>query len=216
MPPVGGSINNPIDLSLASAVNPQLHGDAIRILAEEADVEMILVIASLGGELLRDIVLQATADINTKKPLAVTEMVGTEESIGRDFPLLLSSGISVYSDAARAAKALSRLWEYARFRAIRPAAAQERFGLMRETDLTTSSGRDVQVMEKALREGRTVLSEHESKEFLRAYGIPVTKEREARDEREFREALEEIGFPLVIKASAPALARLSGFDPPHP
>jgi acetyltransferase len=87
---------------------------------------------------------------------------------------------------------------------------------MRETDLTTSSGRDVQVMEKALREGRTVLSEHESKEFLRAYGIPVTKEREARDEREFREALEEIGFPLVIKASAPALARLSGFDPPHP
>ena len=61
-------------------------------------------------------------------------------------------------------------------------------------------------MEKALREGRTVLSEHESKEILRAYGIPVTKERETRDAREFREALEEIGFPLVIKAGAPALA----------
>jgi hypothetical protein len=43
-------------------------------------------------------------------------MTGTEESIGRDFPLLLSSGISVYPDAARAAKALASLWEYARFR----------------------------------------------------------------------------------------------------
>ena len=206
MPPVGGSINNPIDLSLASAVNPQLHGDAIRILAEAADVDMILVVAIVGGELLRDIVLQATADIKTKKPLVVTEMVGTEESIGRDFPLLLSSGISVYSDAARAAKALSGLWEYARFRMRLPAAVQEGLGSMREADSTATSGRDVQVMEKALREGRTVLSEHESKEILRAYGIPVTKERETRDEREFREALEEIGFPLVIKAGAPALA----------
>ena len=204
MPPVGGSINNPIDLSLASAVNPQLHGDAIRILAEVADIDMILLIAIAGGELLRDIVLRATADIKTKKPLVVTEMVGTEESIGRDFPLLLSSGISVYSDAARAAKALSRLCEYARFRAIRPAAAQENSGSTSETPAT--SGRDAQVMETALREGRTVLSEHESKEVLRAYGIPVTEERETRDEREFREALDEIGFPLAIKASAPALA----------
>ena len=143
MPPVGGSINNPIDLSLASAVNPQLHGDAIRILAESQDVDMILVVAIAGGELLRDIVLQATADIKTRKPLVVTEMVGTEESIGRDFPLLLSSGISVYSDAARAAKALSRLWKYARFRMRLPAAVQEGYGSMRETDSTATSGRDV-------------------------------------------------------------------------
>jgi acetyltransferase len=206
MPRVGGSIDNPIDLSLASAVNPQLHGDAIRILAESPDVDMILVVAIAGGTLLRDIVLQATAGIKTKKLLAVTDMAGTEESIGRDFPLLLSAGISVYSDAARAAKALSGLWEYARFRLTLPGAAQEKSGSMRETDLTAASGSGAQVMEKALRERRTVLSEHESKEVLRVYGIPVTKEREARDEREFHEALEEIGFPLVIKASGPVLA----------
>lgn len=62
------------------------------------------------------------------------------------------------------------------------------------------------VIETALREGRTVLSEHESKEVLRAYGIPVTKEREACDEEGFREALAEIGFPLVIKASGPTFS----------
>ena len=199
MPRVGGSIDNPIDLSLAAAVNPRLHGDAVRILAESADVDMILLIAIAGGELLRDIVLRATAGVNTKKPLAVTQMEGTEESIGRDLQVLLSSGISVYPDAARAASALSRLWEYARFRESPPAVAPERSG-------TAASGRDVQVIGKVLREGRTLLSEHESKEVLRAYGIPVTREREVRGMREFREALGEIGFPLVIKPSAPALA----------
>jgi acetyltransferase len=208
MPPVGGSINNPIDLSLASAVNPQIHGDAVRILAEEDDVDMILLIAIAAGELLRDIVLEATADLKAKKPLAVTVMAGTDESIGRDFPLLLSSGISVYSDAARAAKALSRMWEYARFRMHSLAMVE----FTRERDVAATSGRDVEVIDKGLREGRTVLSEHESKEVLRAYGIPVTKERETQDEREFRKALEEIGFPLVIKASAPALAHKTEQD----
>ncbi len=206
MPRVGGSIDNPIDLSIASAVNPQLHGDAIRILSEAPDVDMILVIAIAEGTLLRDIVSRATAGIETKKPLAVTDMAGTEESIGRDFPLLLSAGISVYSDAARAAKALSRLWEYARFRMHLPAEGQERSGSMNEADLTAAEGCGVQVMEKASRERRTALSEHESKEVLRAYGIPVTREREARDVRELREAIEEIGFPLVIKAGGPTLA----------
>lgn len=72
--------------------------------------------------------------------------------------------------------------------------------------MTAAEGCGVQVMEKASRERRTALSEHESKEVLRAYGIPVTREREARDVRELREAIEEIGFPLVIKAGGPTLA----------
>jgi acyl-CoA synthetase (NDP forming) len=68
------------------------------------------------------------------------------------------------------------------------------------------SGGRMDVIETALREGRRVLSEHESKEVLRAHGITVTREREVHDEREFREALVEIGFPLVIKACGPKLS----------
>lgn len=116
MPLVGGSINNPIDLSLASLVGPHVYGDAIRILSDEENIDMLLVISIVGGGLLCDLALQAMADVNAKKPLAVTIMAGTTESIGRDYPLLLGSGFSVYPDAARAAKSLYRLSEYARFR----------------------------------------------------------------------------------------------------
>lgn len=115
--PVGSSINNPIDLSLASLVAPGVYQDAISIVAEEENVDMLLVIAVVGGEQVRDIISEAMRGAKTRKPLVLTVMAGTGQSVSQDFPLLLSSGISVYSDASRAAKALARLWEYARFRA---------------------------------------------------------------------------------------------------
>lgn len=117
IPPVGGSVNNPIDLSLASLVNPSLHRDAISIVAQDENIDMLLLITIVGGEQLRTIVLEATRNKKVKKPLVVTLMSGTTQSVAQDFPLMLGSGISVYSDAGRAAKALKKLWEYADFRA---------------------------------------------------------------------------------------------------
>jgi acetyl-CoA synthetase (ADP-forming) len=64
----------------------------------------------------------------------------------------------------------------------------------------------VEIINKALNEARTTLSEHESKELLRAYDIPVTREMEADNQRVFMEAIQKIGFPLVIKACGPHLS----------
>lgn len=119
IPPVGGSVNNPIDLSLASLVNPSMHKDAISIVAQDKNIDMLLLISIVGGEQLRDIVLEATQNTKVKKPLVVTLMSGTTQSVAQDFPLMLGSGISVYSDAGRAAKALRKLWGYAEFIADR-------------------------------------------------------------------------------------------------
>lgn len=63
----------------------------------------------------------------------------------------------------------------------------------------------MEIIRKALKEVRTTLSEHESKELLQTYGIPVTREKVASNQQEFIRAIEEIGFPLVIKACAPNL-----------
>ncbi len=118
LPPVGGSINNPVDLSLASYVAPTMHRDVVRIVAEDEGIDMLLLIAVVGGKLLRDLILEALSHIKkTKKPLVVTLMAGAMQSVAQDFPLLLRSGISVYPDATRAAKALAMLFEHTRFRA---------------------------------------------------------------------------------------------------
>ena len=52
---------------------------------------------------------------------------------------------------------------------------------------------------KALEEGQSMLSEHESKLFLQSYGIPVTREKEVSNKEALLEAVQDIGFPLVIK-----------------
>ncbi|OGP64047.1 MAG: hypothetical protein A2169_02390 [Deltaproteobacteria bacterium RBG_13_47_9] len=117
IPPVGSSVNNPIDLSLTSLVAPHVYQDAIQIVAEEDDVDMLLVIAVIGGEQLRNMIVEAIDCIQIRKPLVVTIMARTMPSSGQEFTLFHGSGISVYPDSARAANALAKLSEYARFRA---------------------------------------------------------------------------------------------------
>jgi acyl-CoA synthetase (NDP forming) len=63
-----------------------------------------------------------------------------------------------------------------------------------------------ELIDKALKEGRTTLSEHESKKFLNAYGIPVTREILVHEHGEFMKGVSEIGYPLVIKGCSSTLA----------
>lgn len=55
------------------------------------------------------------------------------------------------------------------------------------------------LVDEALAKNQNILSEHESKQILEAYGIPVTKEVLVGDIGNLRPAAEEIGYPLVIK-----------------
>ena len=57
----------------------------------------------------------------------------------------------------------------------------------------------MEIIEKALGEGRKTLSEYESKQVLSAYGIPVTREVLASDLKGLKSAAAQIGYPLVLK-----------------
>ena len=62
------------------------------------------------------------------------------------------------------------------------------------------------ILEKALREGRKTLSEYESKDFLKSYGIPVTREILVHSREECVKAAHAIGYPLVLKGCSPSLS----------
>ena len=64
----------------------------------------------------------------------------------------------------------------------------------------------MEIIEKALKEGRTTLSEYESKQVLASYGIPVTRELLVYSAKDLINAIREIGYPLVLKGCSSGIA----------
>jgi acetyl-CoA synthetase (ADP-forming) len=64
----------------------------------------------------------------------------------------------------------------------------------------------MEIIERALKEGRNTLSEFESKQVLVAHGIPVTKEILVNDLKGLMDATRTIGYPLVLKGCSSDIA----------
>ena len=62
------------------------------------------------------------------------------------------------------------------------------------------------LIDQALKDGRTALSEYESKQVLASYGIPVTSEELILNPEDLPRAIQKIGYPLVIKGCSADIA----------
>jgi len=65
------------------------------------------------------------------------------------------------------------------------------------------------VIDRAKSQGRTVLTEVESKQVLEEAGIPVVRARLARTAQEASSAANELGFPVVLKIVSPDVTHKS-------
>lgn len=63
----------------------------------------------------------------------------------------------------------------------------------------------MRIIEKAVKAEQTVLSEYESKQVLAAYHIPVTREILVDDVKDLLSAIQEIGYPVVLKGCSPEI-----------
>ena len=63
--------------------------------------------------------------------------------------------------------------------------------------------------------GKTTLSEHESKQILQAYGIPVVQETVAETVEDAVIAADQIGFPIVLKGLGTKLTHKTELDLVH-
>jgi len=64
----------------------------------------------------------------------------------------------------------------------------------------------MKIIAKAIKEGRTSLSEYEAKQMLATYQIPVAREILVDDVKDLMNAAEEIGYPLVLKGCSSDIA----------
>ena len=64
----------------------------------------------------------------------------------------------------------------------------------------------MKIIDAALKEGRSTLTEYESKQVLASYDLPVTRQVLVSSSEDLLSATEHIGYPVVIKGSAAEIA----------
>ena len=113
IPPVGTSSGNPVDLSIAVLRQPDIFGPVLRALVEDENVDMVLLVGAPSPE-FTDLVVPIVN--GTRKPVAVSVSLAFEGS-HQEYKRLSQGGVAVFTDPRRAALALSRIADYADFRA---------------------------------------------------------------------------------------------------
>jgi len=188
------SHNNPVDvLGDADAAR---YAKAVEIVANDKENDGVLVI--LTPQAMTKSVETAEAlsklSIPKGKPILTSWMGGSQVSSGAE--ILRHNGIPCYGYPDTAARAFAAMWRYS-----------HNLHSLYETPSPTleSSGYQAnrtyvdEVIHKARQEGRTILTEYESKHILAAYGIPTVLTQIAKTEDEAVEIAERIEGPVVLK-----------------
>jgi acetyltransferase len=188
------SHNNPVDV--IGDASPALYAKAVEIAAKDSKTDGLLVI--LTPQAMTD----ATGTAKELKPYAHLEgkpilasWMGADAVIaGED--ILNAADVPTFKYPDRAARAFSYMWKYTEnLRAL-----YETPSLAEEKGDTAAAHGQAEAMLKAIRnQGRTILTEFESKQLLAAHGIPTVETHIAKTEAEAIRQATSLGFPVVLK-----------------
>ena len=197
--PAFWSRSNPLDV-LGDA-SPEDFGAAVSSALKDTAYDGILVM--LTPQAMTDPTKAAqtvvdAASASDGKPLLACWMGETAVAEGR--ALLSANGIPDFTTPEHAVEAFSYLAQYDRNRRL----SLETPGPIVETVHHDIEGANM-IVEAALDQGRSMLSDIESKAVLRAFGIPINVTIEANDADEAVVAAETVGFPIAMKVRSPQI-----------
>jgi acetyltransferase len=137
---------------------------------------------------------------STGKPILASWMGGASMEGG--VQILNDADIPTFSYPDEAARAFHSMWRYSHNLQLlyETPALDEASG-----ERVPDRGRASALIGAALKGGRTLLTEHESRALLAAHGIPVVESRLARSAEEAVEAALAIGYPVVLKLHSETL-----------
>jgi acetyltransferase len=192
--PATWSHNNPVDI--IGDASPERYAKALEIAAKDPGSDGMLVILTPQAmtdptriaEQLKPLAKQEG------KPLLASWMGGVDVAAGEE--ILNRANIPTFPYPDTAARVFNYMWQYAdNLKALyeTPAMPEDSVAWTPDRKLVES------VIAKSRAEGRTILTEFESKQVLAAYGIPVAKTIIAESRADAVKAADEIGYPVVLK-----------------
>jgi len=190
--PAAWSHGNPVDT--LGDCSPESYAKAVEIVANDANCDGVLsVLAPQGmtspGEASR---LMTKVAEHATKPLLASWMGGDVMQVASAVMNAAKIPTFEYPDAA--ARAFAYMWRYT-----------SNLQALYETPVFTGElpldgpRRVSEIIALARRENRIILAEHESKQILKAYEIPVTETNLAATAEEAAALADRLGFPVVLK-----------------
>eukprot|EP00803_Ostreobium_quekettii_P001082 evm.model.scf_853EXC.1 EVM.evm.TU.scf_853EXC.1 scf_853EXC:17-3208(-) len=197
--PAPWSHGNPIDI-LGDA-DPVRYGRALEVALKDPNSDGLLVI--LTPQAMTDPTVTAEelrrVSKQSQKPILASWMGGSEVEGGKS--VLNRANIATYAYPDSAADTFNYLWKYKRdlehLYETPSLLLDKEIGGMENGAPANVVVQDV--IDAALGEGRTLLSEVESKAILSAYGIPTVASPSAHTEDEAVRVAEDLGYPVVVK-----------------
>lgn len=197
--PPAWSHNNPIDI-LGDA-SPERYAKTLELAAQDPNSDGLLVILTpqamtdptMTAEQLKPYAAGggATKSYLATKPVLASWMGGTEVEAGE--AILSRAGIPTFDYPDTAARMFNYMWQYSEN--LRLVYETPTSAALSDPDRAQAAG----LIDRARREGRTILNEYESKQLLAAYDIPTVETRVARTADEAARAADALGYPVVLK-----------------
>jgi acetyltransferase len=192
--PATWSHNNPVDI--IGDASPERYAKALEIASKDPNSDGMLVILTPQAmtdptkiaEELKPLAKQEN------KPLLASWMGGVDVATGEE--ILNRANIPTFPYPDTAARAFNYMWRFSyNLKSLyeTPSMPEDSAEWSHDPKLVD------EIIQKARGEGRTILTEFESKNMLAAYGIPVAKTIIATGQAAAVKAAGEIGYPVVLK-----------------
>lgn len=200
--PSFGSAKNPVDLT-GMAGNDWYHDSTKYAFAHDWVDGLVVLYCETAMtdpmEIAKSLHKAITETGIKDKPVTIS-FVGGERS-DKAMQWLVENGIPAYNAPDLAVKAMGTLREYARLEDMKAETDPVNF------DADTKTAREI--IANVRSEGRTGLTEIESKKIFKAYGLPTVKTQLASSEEDAIKIAEEFGYPVVLKIVSPDILHKS-------
>ena len=190
--PKAWSHDNPVD-TLGDA-SPDMYVKALEIVSRDPNCDAVLSILAPQGmtDPERSASLLSKAAESITKPLLASWMGGARMQLAAN--VLNEAKIPTFEYPDDAARSFASMWRYS-------SNLQALYEAPEFTGELPQDGprRVAAIIADAQKKNRTILTEHESKQILAAYELPVTPSKIARSIDEAVTAADALGYPVVLK-----------------
>ena len=187
------SHNNPVDI-LGDA-EPERYAKSLEIAAKDPSIDGMLVVLTpqdmTNPTQIAEKLKPYAKGLN--KPVLASWMGGAEVAAGEQ--ILNQAGIPTFQFPDSAVRAFNYMWRYS----YNLKGLYETPALPQHAEADVQRGKAGNIIQQARQSGRTIMTEYESKQLLKAYDIPTVDTRIAITEPEALQAADEIGYPVVLK-----------------